>query len=107
DLAMGSTALGAPELVGFGGGVDVDYPTTLQGAARLQRLNTGEAVHLDAKGTASRIVAITNGQFADKPSASDKPPIITEVRDNIEPQSAWNFYGIVHGRLPSEAKTLD
>jgi len=98
--------VGATDVVVFRGAVDVDYPTTLEGAARLQRLNTGEAVHLDAKGTASRIVAITNGQFADKPSASDKPPIITEVRDNIERESAWNFYEIVHGGMAEDAKAF-
>jgi hypothetical protein len=98
--------VGATDVVVFRGAVDVDYPTTLVGAARQQRLQTGEAVHLDAKGTASRIVAITNGQFADKPSASDKPPIITEVRDNIERESAWNFYEIVHGGMAEDAKAF-
>jgi len=107
EFGIDVNEVGATDVVVFRGAVDVDYPTTLEGAARQQRLNTGEAVHLDAKGTASRIVAITNGQFADRPSASEKPPIITEVRDNIERESAsWNFYEIVHGGMAEDAKAF-
>lgn len=107
EFGIDVNEVGATDVVVFRGAVDVDYPTTLEGSARKQHLQTGEAVHLDAKGTASRIVAITNGQFADKPSSSDKPPIITEVRDNIERESAaWNFYEIVHGGMAEDAKAF-
>lgn len=98
--------VGATDVVVFKGAVDVDYPTTLVGAARQQRLRTGEAVHLDASGTASRIVAITNGQFSDKPAPESlRPPIITAVRDNIQRES-WNYYEIVHAGMAEDAKAF-
>ena len=99
--------VGATDVVVFKGAVDVDYPTTLEGAARQQRLRTGEAVHLDASGTASRIVAITNGRFSDKPDRDSlRPPIITAVRDNIQRESAWNYYEIVHAGMAEDAKAF-
>ncbi|HZZ28984.1 MAG TPA: FecR family protein [Pirellulales bacterium] len=101
--------LGATDVVVFKGAVDVDYPTTLEGTARQQRLRTGEAVHLDASGTASRIVSITNGQFSDKPVPEPlRPPIITAVRDNIQRESsaAWNYYEIVHNGMAEDAKAF-
>jgi hypothetical protein len=99
--------VGATDVVVFKGAVDVDYPATLEGAARQQRLRTGEAVHLDAAGTASRIVSITNGQFADQPRRELRPPIITEVRDNIQREAgSWNYYEIVHAGMAEDAKAF-
>ena len=99
--------VGATDVVVFKGAVDVDYPTTLEGTARQQRLRTGEAVHLDASGTASRIVSITNGQFADQPRRELRPPIITEVRDNIQREAgSWNYYEIVHAGMAEDAKAF-
>jgi hypothetical protein len=108
EFGIDVNPIGVTDVVVFKGAVDVDYPTTLEGAARQQRLHTGEAVHLDATGTASRIVAITNGQFSDKlVPESVRPPIITAVRDNIiQRDSAWNYYEIVHGGMAEDAKAF-
>ena len=106
EFGIEVTDVGATDVVVFKGAVDVDYPTTLDGAARQQRLRTGEAVHLDASGTASRIVAITNSKFSENAaSESPRPPIITAVRDNI-PRESWNYYEIVHAGMAEDAKAF-
>lgn len=107
EFGIDVNEVGATDVVVFKGAVDVDYPTTLEGAARQQRLHTGEAVHLDAKGTASRIVSITNGQFSEEPAPTSlRPPVITAVRDNIQRETAWNYYEIVHGGMAEDAKAF-
>jgi len=89
--------IGATDVVVFKGEVDVDYRND---QANSQRLRMGEAVHLDAEGTASRIVSIDGDAYrSGLPVASSQPAVITKVRDNIKRASLLNYYGIVRGGM--------
>ena len=74
--------IGATDLVVFRGEVNFDYISEDEAAP--QRLRTGQGMHLDASGTASRIVAITDQRYSEAPPRTSlRPPVITAVRDNI------------------------
>jgi len=91
---------GATDVVVFKGEVDVDYHDDQANRTSAQRLRMGEAVHLDAKGTASRIVSINNSTYSSGSlPESSRPVVIAEVRDNIERTSSLSYYEIVHGGL--------
>jgi hypothetical protein len=95
---------GATDVVVFKGEVDVDYLPGNDESLRAQRLQMGEAVRLDAAGTASRIVSINNRSYSSSPlGAAKRPVIITEVRDNIERMSSLNYYEIVHEGMGEDA----
>jgi hypothetical protein len=96
--------VGATDLVVFEGEVDFAYVTEEDGARR-QRLRTGEGMHLDAQGTASRIVSITDQRYSDSPSEPARRPVITAVRDNIQ-RDAWNYYEIVQCGMREDAKAF-
>jgi hypothetical protein len=97
--------VGATDVVVFKGEVNLDYITE-DDVARRQRLHIGEAMHLDAEGTASRIVAITDQRYSDTPPVESlRPPVITAVRDNIQ-RDAWNYYEIVQGGMHEDAKAF-
>lgn len=93
---------GATDVVVFKGAVDLDYHGKQVAA---QRLRMGEAVRLDPGGTASRLVSVdgrayTSLRFDD----SQAPPILVEVRDNIERDpSMLSYYEIVHGGMREDA----
>ena len=99
--------VGATDLVVFQGEVNFDYVTQGQGGKKRQLLHTGEGMHLDALGTASRIVSITDQRYSDSPAAKGtlRPPLISAVRDNI-PRDAWNYYEIVQGGMREDAKAF-
>jgi hypothetical protein len=98
--------MGATDLVVFQGAVNFDYVSQDEGPARRQRLHTGEGMHLDASGTASRIVSITDQRYSDAPPRSSiRPPVITAVRDNIQ-RDAWNYYEIVQAGMQEDAKAF-
>src|SRR5262249_32465531 len=59
---------GATDLVVFKGAVNFDYVGQDADTACRQRLQTGEGLHLDASGTPSRIVSITDQLYSDSPS---------------------------------------
>ena len=102
---------GATDLVVFKGEVDVDYHDD---QVSTQRLTMGEAVHLDAAGTTSRIVSINHSTYASSPlQEPSRPLVITQVRDNIhernvldselesnhEKDTTLSYYEIVHGGM--------
>lgn len=93
---------GATDVVVFKGEVDVDYHDKTND---VRRLRMGEAVRLDAIGTASRIVSINGITYSDQAlQRLDRPAIISEVRDNIERDSSlMNFYEIVRGGLQEDS----
>jgi hypothetical protein len=99
--------VGATDVVVFDGAVDVDYKPELAGGGRQQRLNLGEAVTLDAFGTASRLVSITNQRFSDHPLGVQgrklPPPVIKSVHDNIQRNESWNYYEIVQAGMGEDA----
>jgi len=61
----------------------------------------GEAVHLDASGTTSRIVSINSSTYSsDSLREPSRPLVITQVHDNINERSpTLNYYEIVHGGM--------
>ena len=88
---------GATDVVVFKGEVDVDYNDHTDRSSA-QRLRMGEAVHLDAIGTASRIVSINGRRYSsDKALKSpSRKAVIAEVHDNIERTSSlMSYYEIV------------
>lgn len=98
---------GATDLVVFKGEVDVDYHDD---QVSTQRLTMGEAVHLDEAGTNSRIVSINHSTYASSSlQEPSRPPVITQVRDNIrerdapegghERETTLSYYEIVHGGM--------
>jgi len=89
---------GATDLVVFQGEVDVDYHDD---QVSTRRLHMGEAVHLDAAGTTSRIVSINNSTYSSELfQEPSRPLVIAEVRDNIDERSpSLNYYEIVHGGM--------
>jgi hypothetical protein len=106
EFGIDVSPLGATDVVVFKGEVDLDYGAAEEGPSRQQRLRMGEALHLDNKGTASRLVSITNQQFPDElESDSLPPPVITDVRDNIQ-RDAWNYYEIVPSGMAEDAKAF-
>ena len=106
QFGINVTDVGSTDVVVFKGAVNVDFPATQEGSSRQRRLGTGEAVHVDAQGTESRIISISDEWFSDRPEADlAHPPIITGVRDNIE-REAWNYYQIVHAGMGEDAKAF-
>ena len=98
--------IGATDLVVFQGEVNFDYIGQDEGTARRQHLRTGEGMHLDASGTASRIVSITDQRYSEAPAPTNvRPPVITAVRDNIQ-RDAWNYYEIVQAGMQEDAKAF-
>src|SRR5262249_14448522 len=96
----------ATDLVVFQGEVNMDYVTQDEGTTRRQRLRTGQGMHLDERGTASRIVSITDQSYSDSPSReSSRPPVITDVRDNIQ-RDVLNYYEIVQEGMQEDAKAF-
>lgn len=93
---------GATDVVVFKGEVDLDYHE--QGAED-QRLRMGEALRLDAVGTASRLVSVNGEEYSSKPLEDrSRPPVILEVRDNIRRElSILNFYEIVNEGMREDA----
>ena len=69
EFGIEVNAAGATDVVVFEGAVDLDYGSHDESAPRQQRLSMGEGMHLDALGTASRIVSITNQRFSDEPNS--------------------------------------
>ena len=95
---------GATDVVVFNGEVDVDYNdhTNTQSA---QRLRMGEAVRLDAVGTASRIASINEQTYSKNTARSpSRPAVISGVFDNITRNSAvLNYYEIVPQGMQEDA----
>lgn len=95
---------GATDVLVFKGEVDVDFHEDRAGQSRVQRLQMGEGVRLDAIGTRSRIVSINGLSYSDRaPDEHAQPAIITEVRDNIARKSLLSYYEIVPGGLKEDA----
>jgi len=99
---------GATDLVVFKGAVNFDYVGQDTDTACRQRLQTGEGLHLDASGTPSRIVSITDQLYSESPSRTQhRLPLITEVSDNIQRErDAWNYYEIVQEGMREDAKAF-
>ena len=109
ELGIEVDSEGATDVVVFEGLVDLAYQSDPEGVGLQKRLSAGEAMHLDAFGTISRIVSISNQRFSDQPSDGGRdtdPPIITMVRDNIQRSKAWNFYEIVHAGMREDARAF-
>ena len=97
--------VGATDVVVFKGEVNLDYMNQTEEIAR-QRLRVGEGMHLDARGTPSRIVSITDDWHFEAPASDSlRPPVITAVHDNIS-RGAWNYYEIVANGMREDAKAF-
>ncbi|QDT00946.1 FecR family protein [Adhaeretor mobilis] len=95
---------GATDVVVFNGEVDVDYNDHTNNHSA-QRLRMGEAVRLDAVGTASRIAQI-DGQLYSKNNLQPptRPAVISGVFDNIARDSTvLNYYEIVAQGMQEDA----
>ncbi|TWT35380.1 FecR protein [Posidoniimonas corsicana] len=93
---------GATDVVVFKGEVDLAYRSQ---TAEARRLRMGEALRLDAGGTAHRIVSIHGKSYSgDSSGKHTRPLLISEVRDNIErDDSMLNYYEIVHEGMREDA----
>jgi len=93
---------GATDVIVFQGKVDVEYHDD---RVSVQRLNEGEAVHLEATGTVSRLVSISSLTYSGLSSSKlSRPRVIAQVRDNISTRtSLFKFYEIVHAGMDEDA----
>jgi ferric-dicitrate binding protein FerR (iron transport regulator) len=107
DFGIDVTDHGRTDVVVFKGAVDL-HSDGIEGLLARQRLGAGEAVRVSGEGTASRIVSITDSQFAiaDAEAATRRTPVIAEVRDNIRRGESWYYYEIVHGGLREDARAF-
>lgn len=94
---------GATDIVVIKGEVDIDYSSGHAESSGAQRLQMGEAVRVDAAGTASRLVSIRNNSFSSQGDDAASQVVIEEVRDNIDRMSSLNFYEIVHRGMQEDA----
>ncbi len=95
---------GATDFLVFKGEVDIDFHNDETSRVPAQRLRMGEAVRLDAIGTKSRIASINGRNYSDFSSdIQERPPVITNVRDNIERKSLLSYYEIVPSGLGEDA----
>ena len=110
ELGIEVDDAGATDVVVFEGSVDLNYRLEDGGAEQQRRLVTGEAMRLDAYGTISRIVSISNQRFSDDlvtpASTTGSPAIISSVRDNIQRETAWNYYEIVRAGMGEDARAF-
>ena len=107
DFGIDVTDHGSTDVVVFKGAVDL-HSVGIEGLLSRQRLGAGEAVRVSGEGTASRIVSITDSQFAiaDAEAGARRTPVIAEVRDNIRRGESWYYYEIVHGGMREDAKAF-
>ncbi len=106
ELGIDVADSGATDVIVFEGLVDLNYQPQHGNAAR-QRLSSGEGMHLDAYGTVSRIVSISNSRFnGESVPTPSRPAIISSVRDNIQRAQAWNYYEIVHAGMSEDARAF-
>lgn len=110
ELGIEVDDAGATDVVVFEGSVDLNYRLEDGGTEQQRRLVTGEAMRLDAYGTISRIVSISNQRFSDDlltPVGDGlRPAIISSVRDNIQRETAWNYYEIVRAGMQEDARAF-
>ncbi len=110
ELGIEVDDAGATDVVVFEGSVDLRYRSQPGGQAQQRRLTMGEAMHFDAYGTISRITSITDQRFSDEPfdpaQDAQRPAIISAVRDNIQRQTTWNYYEIVHSGMREDARAF-
>jgi hypothetical protein len=108
EFGIEVNAAGATDVLVFQGAVDLDNSGHEETALPQRRLNMGEGMHLDAQGTASRIVSITSQRFSDEPISglgqATRAPVISAVRDNIQRNAAWNYYEIVPSGMREDAR---
>lgn len=104
EFGVGVENDGATDVVVFKGEVDVDYHDR-DSETQVQRLRMGEAVRLDAVGTTSRLNWVNGDAYSNQPLKQPiRPPLISEVRDNIERGSSMlNFYEIVPEGMAEDA----
>jgi hypothetical protein len=110
ELGIEVDDAGATDVVVFEGSVDLNYRLEDGGAEQQRRLVTGEAMRFDAYGTISRIVSISDQRFSDDlltPVGNGlRPAIISSVRDNIQRETAWNYYEIVRAGMQEDARAF-
>jgi hypothetical protein len=103
---------GETEVVVFQGSVDLmraDDKSSSANAADswTRRLEQGEAMLLNNRGEAQRLVAVERGDFFPLSNADrfgrDTPPLILDVQDNIRDSENTKCYQIVHNGLGEDA----
>lgn len=100
--------LGQTDVVVFEGEVDICYgPIETQKRDWTSRvMHVGEAVRVDDRGAANRIMSINSTEYTPMESAVPlvSSPLITGVYDNIRSQESWNYYEIVHCGMREDAR---
>ncbi|MEM9366370.1 MAG: FecR domain-containing protein [Planctomycetota bacterium] len=102
---------GETEVAVFDGDVDLDVERTGHSARRepKQRLTRGEAVRVGIDGGLHRLFAIASDHFpsalATRQPASDRSPLITDVRDNLRDPTK-KYYKIVREGLAENSQAF-
>lgn len=104
---------GQTDVVVFQGMVDVSMARDLgegQGAGLdTKRLFGGGAMHINRRGTASRIYCLPSDRFSnggELAASLTREPLITAVSDNLKRRETWNFYEIVSGGMREDCKAF-
>lgn len=100
---------GHTDVVVFRGKVDLHYGRNQNAAELLQsrRLRMGEALRVDMKGEANRIVSVDSLRFIELEKSRQRParpPLIVDVYDNIRQPDNCSYYEIVWGGMREDAK---
>ena len=101
---------GGTDVVVFEGAVDVEGRANEIGPPGVtKRLNAGEAVRMDERGTASRLVTVESKNYPAGAGQSleltlpARPPVIERVWDNTQRVDNYSFYEIVHAGMAEDA----
>lgn len=104
---------GQTDVVVFKGMVDVSMARDLgdgRGAGLdTKRLFGGGAMHINRRGTASRIYCLPSDRFSHRDELATpltREPLITAVSDNLNRRETWNFYEIVSGGMGEDSKAF-
>lgn len=116
EFAVSISESGETDVAVFEGEVDLAFGSEKKAAAvqdppRRDRLVQGQALRINRSGESSRIASIDNRRLPgvrQLPPVFDRPPLISEVRDNISDRdpAMKSFYRIVHSGLREDSQAF-
>ena len=106
QFGINVTDVGSTDVVVFKGIVDVNFASADKSSSRQRRLRTGEAVHLDAQGTESRIISISNEWFSDRPGVDPRTRRRLSPYAIISSAMLGTIIEIVHAGMREDAKAF-
>lgn len=103
---------GQTDVVVFEGEIDLEQAADSEtDEPSKRRLAMGEAVTVDYRGAVHRLVSITHDQFPTKDGRREskrtaRPPVITDVSDNLVRNESLRFYEVFMGGMGEDARAF-